>query len=122
MPRYQVRDGAVLPMNGQVCEAGTVVELPRAAADDMAVRHLVQEVDEAGQPVAPTPVDDLERFRAHERVGILRERLAEAQARAATIQAQLDREEQTLAAAVTAAETARAPKTTKQSAAPAVKE
>lgn len=111
MPRYRVRDGEVLPINGQLVEAGACVELPRVVADDMANRHLVQEVDEAGQPVAPVAVDDLERFRAHERVGFLRERLATAQAGVAAIQAQLDREEQALADAVKAAAPGRAAKT-----------
>ena len=109
MPRYQVKSGEVLPVNGRVLEAGTVIDLPRVVAEDVANRHLVQEVDDKGQPVAPVPVDDLERFRAHERVGILRDRLTAAQGIVASIQAQIDHEDQVLADAVKAADAARVP-------------
>ena len=110
MPRYQVNAGEVLPHNGQVLEPGAFVELPRIVAEDMANRHLVQEVDAAGQPVAPRPVDDLERFRAHERVGFLRERRAAAMAVVAQVQAQLDAEEQRLVDEVKAASAIRGQK------------
>lgn len=107
MPRYRVNVGEVLPHNGQLLEAGAFVELPRVVAEDTANRHLVQEVDAAGQPVAPRPVDDLERFRTHERIGILRTRLADAKGLAERIQAQLDAEEQRLVDEVKAASTTR---------------
>lgn len=104
MPRYRIRDGEVLAHEGQVLEAGAFVELPRAIADDMAVRGALEEVDDAGQPVAPVPVDDLARFRTHERVSMLRDRLVEAQGRVTAIQAQLDAVEQQLADEVAAAQ------------------
>lgn len=118
MPRYRVRDGQVLPVNGQILEAGGFVDLPRTVADDMANRHLVEEVDAAGQPVTPTPVDDLERFKAHERVGFLRDRLAAAKAIVGALEARLANEEQALVQAVQAVAPATG-KATKQTAAPA---
>lgn len=103
MATYRVRDGERLAHAGQVHEGGAVVELPRAVAEDMAVRGALQEIDAQGQPIASPPADDLERFRAHERVSILRDRLVEAQARVAAIQQRLDAEEKALAAAVATA-------------------
>jgi hypothetical protein len=96
MPKYQVRFGEVLPHDGRVLEGGAIVELPRAVADDSAVRGLVQEVDDAGQPVTPVAASDLDRFRTHERVTVLRERLAEAEGVATAIRQQLAAEEQRL--------------------------
>lgn len=118
MPRYRVREGSVLPHNGVVLEGGAVLELPRAIGQDMAVSHAVEEIDDRGQAVAPTPIDDLERFRTHERVGILRDRIAEAQGRVDALTAQLAAEERTLAAEVRAIEK-RPAKEQPQAAAPA---
>lgn len=103
MPRYRVRDGSQLAHGGTVLEAGAIVELPRTIAADMAVSGHVEEIDAQGQPIASVPPDDLERFRTHERVSILRDRLAMAKAKVDAIQAQLEFEEQRLADAVTAA-------------------
>jgi hypothetical protein len=110
MPRYLVTPGTVLAMSGVVVEAGSFIELPRAVADDSVNRASLQEVDEAGHPVTPLPVDDLERFRSHERVSILLERLATAQAAVKTITQQLAQEERRLLELVqaTAAQTATA--------------
>lgn len=102
MPRYRVRDEATLPVAGTVHEAGAIVELSRELASDMAIAALVDEVDTAGQRVAPTPPDALARFKVHERVSILQGRLAEAQAKVTQIQEQLAAEEQALEAAVRA--------------------
>lgn len=103
MPSYRVRDGAVLGHDGRVRESGEVLELPRAVAEDHAVRGAVEEVDAAGNLVAPPPADDLARFRTHERVSLLRARLGDAQARVTAIQTQLDAEEQRLVDEVRAA-------------------
>src|SRR5262245_54950112 len=100
MPNYRVREGAVLPCNGTVHEAGAIIALSREVASDMAVAALVEEVDAAGQPVPPKPADDLARFKAHERVGILHERLAAAEAVVASLKAQIEAEEQVLVDAV----------------------
>lgn len=89
MPRYQVRVGQQLPHNGQVLEAGAVVELPRHVAADSIVRDLVDEVDEAGNVVLAPLSNDFERFRPHEQVTLLKARLAEAQARVDTLKSQL---------------------------------
>lgn len=113
MPRYRVR--TQLSHGGTVLPAGSFVELPAAIARDGAVSGFIEEVDDAGKPVAPAPVDDLEGFRSHERVGLLRDRLKAAQAVGDAIQAQLDAEETTLAAAVAAMT-----KPTQPAAAPAV--
>lgn len=89
MPRYQVKSGRVLPHGGQVLEEGTIVEdLPRHVGEDSVVRDLVQEIDESGEPVAPVdrPDADLERFRPHERVTLLEQRLSDAKARVATLE------------------------------------
>jgi hypothetical protein len=89
MARYQVREGRQLPHNGQVLEAGEVVELPRHVASDSMIRDLVEEIDEAGNPVLAPLVNDLERFRPHEQVTLLQGRLAEAKARVETLEAQI---------------------------------
>lgn len=112
MARYRVRDGQTLASNGQLIEAGAFVDLPRTVAEDMANRHLVEEVDDAGKPVAPRTPDDLERFKSHERVGILRDRLAAAEAVVADLKARLAAEEQVLADAVKASMTTQGKKTT----------
>jgi hypothetical protein len=109
MPRYLLPDGEIQTLS-------------RHAAADIAHVLPVQEVDDAGKPVAPAPVDDLERFRAHERVGFLRERLAEAKSHVDQIQARLDEEERALAAEVRAIETKRTPKEKPAAAAALVKE
>ena len=103
MPTYRVRDGEVLAHDGKTREAGDILELPRQVAEDPAVRGAIEEVDAAGNVVAPPPADDLARFRTHERVSMLRERLAEAQARVTAVQAQLTSEEQRLIDEVRAA-------------------
>ncbi len=94
MPRYRVRAGAQLTHGGQVHAAGAIVDLPVTTARDIAVAHAVEEVDAAGKPVAPTPVDDLEGYRAHERVGFLRERRAAAQQVVDDLDARLAAEQQ----------------------------
>lgn len=96
MPKYRVRDNQILAHAGAVHEAGAVIDLPRTVADDPAVRGLLDELDAAGQPVAPRSTDDLERFRAHERVGFLRDRLVAAQATVAELQQRLAAEEKIL--------------------------
>lgn len=91
---YRVNDSAILPHDGQLLEGGTLVELPRHVAEDSAVRDLVTEVDEAGNPIlAPAEPHGFERFRPHERVTLLQVRLAEAQARVKTLQAQIEHEQ-----------------------------
>jgi hypothetical protein len=82
MPRYTVRPGAVLPHMGALLYEGEYVELPRHVADDSIVRDLVQEVDETGAPVlTPAPIDaDLARFRPHERITLLQNRMVDARA------------------------------------------
>jgi hypothetical protein len=102
MPRYRVRLGQVLAHGGTVHAEGALVEISRAIAEDGAVSGLVEEVDASGALVAPVPVDDLARFRAHERVSLLRDRLAAAQATVDGLRAQLDGEEQALRDAVAA--------------------
>lgn len=89
MARYRVRAGRQLPHNGQVLEAGEIVELPRHVGADSVVRDLVDEVDEAGNPVLAPLDNDLERFRPHEQVTLLEARLAEAEARVEILKSQL---------------------------------
>lgn len=103
MPRFRVRDGQEVAHAGTVLSGGAFLELPRHVAEDPAVCGSIVEVDADGKPVAPPPADDLARFRAHERVSILRERRAAKQAELAAIDAQLTAEEEALAAAVAAA-------------------
>lgn len=104
---FRVRDGYRLAHGGVVHEAGTLLELPRAIAADIAVRGHVQEVDADGHPVEPPPPDDLARFRTHERFGKLKEDLAAAEARVEQIKGRLAAEEQQLAQEVAAAAAAR---------------
>jgi hypothetical protein len=89
MARYRVRAGSQLPHDGQVLEAGAFVELPRHVAADTAVRDMVEEVDAAGNVVLAPLTNDFERFRPHEQVTLLEASLAEAEARVATLKAQL---------------------------------
>lgn len=102
MPRYRVRLGQALAHQGAILGEGACVELPRQVADDPAVNALVEEVDASGALVPPAPVDDLERFKAHERVSILRDRLAAAKAVVDGLQTQLAEEERRLREAVDA--------------------
>ena len=96
MPLFRVRDGEVLGHDGKTRVAGEVIELARSVAEDPAVRGAVEEVDAAGNPVAAPPPDDLARFRTHERVSMLRQQLADAQAVVEQLQARLKAEEQRL--------------------------
>jgi hypothetical protein len=102
MATYRVKDGERLPLNGVVHQAGSIVELPRELASDMAIAGLVQEVDATGHPVAPPPPDDLVRFKLHERVGLLRDRLVAAKDVVAHLEQQIADAEQALVAAVAA--------------------
>lgn len=102
MPRYKVRDGAVIAHGGSVLEAGALLELQHGVANDVAVRGLIDQVDEQGNIVAATEPDDLERFRSHERVSILRDQIVKAQAFVDQLQARLDAEDKILADAVRA--------------------
>lgn len=101
MSRYQVRPGAVLPHNGLVLEAGAIVDLPRHVAADSIVRDLVQEIDETGEPVVSTgPIDaDLERYRPHERITLLQNRMVEATGLVSRLEAAIALEERTIAEA-----------------------
>lgn len=102
MPRYRVRPTCELAHNGATLREGAIVELPRPIAEDGAVSHLIDEVDGAGNPVTPPPADDLERFRAHERVSILRDRLTAAEVVVAELKARLEDEDRRLREAVLA--------------------
>lgn len=87
MPRYRVKAGQELPHDGKILDAGTIVELPRHVGQDSIVRDFVEEVDETGHPVESTDGEaDLERFRPHERVGMLEAKLVEAKARVARLE------------------------------------
>lgn len=90
MARYQVRAGQQLPHGGQILAAGAIIELPRHVGSDNAVRDLVEEVDAAGNVVLAPLTNDFERFRPHEQVTLLEASLAEAEARVATLKAQLE--------------------------------
>lgn len=105
MAMYRVREGARVAHAGVVHEAGAILELTRVVGQDIAVAGLVDEVDASGALVVPGPVDDLERFRSHERVAILQGRLAQARARVSDLEAQLAAEERLLADAVKQAAT-----------------
>lgn len=89
MPRYKVKDGQALPHGGRILDAGSILELPRHVGQDTVVRDFVEEVDAAGEPVAPADpsASDLERFRPHERIGMLQATLFEAEARVARLKA-----------------------------------
>jgi len=76
MQRYRVRDGAVLPHQGAVLPAGSVVELPRHVAEDVAVRDVIVPIDAVGQVITLPPYDaELDRVRPHERITILKDRM-----------------------------------------------
>lgn len=89
MARYQVRAGRQLPHGGQTLEAGAIVELPRHVATDSVVRDLVEEVDEAGNVLLAPLAHDFEHYQPHEQVTLLQARLVEAEARVATLKAQI---------------------------------
>lgn len=84
---YRVRDGAVLPQNGELLEGGARVDLTRAVGHD--VRHLVEPLDPAGNVIdPPTPEQvELEERPVHEHVSILQHRRALAVASLAELQA-----------------------------------
>lgn len=72
MPKYRVRLGCQLPHAGLVYGTGSVVELSRSMGYE--VRHLVEEVDSAGQVVTVLPPawrQALETIRDHERLSVL---------------------------------------------------
>jgi len=100
MPRYRVHDGAVVAHGGAIHEGGAVLELSRAIAEDSAVRGMLQAVDENGRPIDLPEPDDLEVYRAHERVSLLRAQIAEAERRLDTVRQRLRAEEQQLLEAV----------------------
>jgi hypothetical protein len=102
MPRYCIRDGETLSHAGTVLVAGAFVELPREVADDPAVRGSIVEVDADGKAVEPRPVDELDRFKLHEQVSILRDRRAAKAAELEAIDQQLAQKDAELAAAVAA--------------------
>jgi small-conductance mechanosensitive channel len=106
MPLYRVRPGERLGHDGKVLEGGARLELARAVAEDQALRGALEEIDEKGNPVAPVPANDLDRFRTHERVGFLRERLTAARNAVTDLDAQLAAEEQRLVDEVTAVQAA----------------
>jgi hypothetical protein len=84
MPRYKVRDGAVLAYGGKVLEAGAEVVLTVDQASDQAIAAAVAEVDALGNPMSRATDDarfeaELAAARKHERISILeqeRERVA----------------------------------------------
>ena len=93
MPRYQIKPGETLAHGGTLLEHPAIVELPRVTADDMAVRHAVQEIDASGHPVlAPVAevLRDTERFKPHEQVTLLERALEEAEQRVAALRTQLE--------------------------------
>lgn len=103
MPRYRVKVGQELPHDGKILDAGTIVELPRHVGQDSVVRDFVEEVDETGHPVEAADGEaDLERFRPHERVGMLEATLAEAKARVARLEALIAEQQDIIEEALTA--------------------
>jgi len=75
MPRYRVKDGALLPHNGETLEGGTEVELPQHVGEDPAIRGLVEAIDAAGHPFADVEDPDAVRFLPHERLGFIKDRM-----------------------------------------------
>jgi len=113
MPRYKVRDGSVLPHEGTLFEAGAIVELPRHIGEDSIVRSLVQEVDETGAPVVLVDAEaderDLERFRPHERITLLQNRMVDARALLTRLEQRLLEEQQIIEQAAAPPSSAEAP-------------
>jgi len=57
MPRYRVAVGQVLPHDGQVLEAGAIVELPAHVANDVEVAYRIVPVEEVATAAPLQPAE-----------------------------------------------------------------
>ena len=55
MAKYRIRKGATLPHNGELLREGAEVELSDTVAQDIAVRWLLEPVDDAGKTALSMP-------------------------------------------------------------------